>query len=439
MNSSWSSGLGSLDTLPLELRLCIYDELARNQLEDCKYISALAQVSHELLSEVAYHHGIFWSNTVLRFKISPRHERNAWLTVESNTIPEIYLRDLDDAISRGFRNLPYHLLKGIKIEIGCPSRTDQGQILCVWKKCFDLVKLLGDRKVPFLAPLEICLVDTCKTASWYNARKSLPQKSLPIIEPGCSISVEEADFLIALTPFVCLKGAAKASISVPEALRRDLKANSQYNGITTAERLLERGGPAASPADADDQSLDDSLWMGRDDLYLKLETRLDFAAGRTANQLRLERFATWFDAGRIDAMSPVENEFRRIAWWSPAPEALVTHVSNLSARYMTMRALNPSSLYHRFGPKQSWHTKYFDCVSESVTEGVYTGVAQDGWDTQAWYDKYQQQGLPAFNSRKSRNRVHNAVMGSRPEYGRSLDDIWRIVIGGSLWVVTRAE
>lgn len=441
MNSIWSSGLGSLDTLPLELRLCIYDELARNQLEDCKYISALAQVSQVLLNEVVHHHGILWSNTVLRFKISPWHERNSWLTVESNTSPKIHLRDLHDAITRGFRNLPYHTLKGIRIEIGCPSRADQGQIFCVWKKCFDLAKLLGNRKVPFLAPLEICLVDTCKTASWYSARKGLPQKSLPILQPGCRIRIEEADFLIALAPFVCLKGAAKASISVPQDLRRDLQANSAYYGITAAERLLERRErPLASAADASERfSQDESLRLGRDDLYVKIETRLDLAEGRTANQLRLERFANWFDAGHIDAMSPAEHEFRRIAWSSPAPHTLATHVSYLSERYMTMRALNPSSLYHRFGPKQSWHTKDFDCTSKSIRGAVYTGVAQDEWDTQAWYDKYQERGLPAFNSKKSRNRVHNAVMGSRPQYGRSLDDIWKIVIGGRQWVATRAE
>lgn len=433
MNSSWSPGLGSLDTLPAELRLHIYDELALTQLDDATYITALQQVSDQLLKEVVHHHGTFWRRTILRFKISPEHERNSWLTVESNTMPDFHFRDIKDAISQGFNRMPYDLLKGIKVEIGAPSRTDQGQMLCVWKKCFDLAKFLGTRNSPFLAPLELCFVDTSSSASWFHAKKDLPQRSFPTIQPGCSIPVEEVDFMIALVPFVCLRGAVKVTITLSENLRVNLQRNSKYYGIVAAESLMQFRGPVGSSNHAGE---DDDMRLERDDLYLRLETRLDFAVGRTANQLRLERFATWFDEGGIDSESPAEREVRRIAYMSPAPQDLVTHASHLKERYTIMRALNPLSLYHRFGPKQSWHTVDFDGASNAVRGAAYDGVIEDEWDPQAWYDKYQEKGLPSFNSRKSQNHVHHAVMGSLPVDSQSLDEIWKLAVRGRRHVLT---
>ena len=255
---------------------------------------------------------------VLQFYIEPEYDyqswirAESWLGAESNSWKRWALQDPDDAVSRGFGKLPYRKLKGIRIEIEAPCREDPGQIVCLWKKGLDLIRLF-EQAENGLPNLGIHLIDSAST-KWsvecepqksvaVNRERSNPPRG-SVIDRTNVASIFDEDYQIVLTPFQRLRNVRTAKVCLPEGMVYD--GNFAHNMETL---LVERGAFGTWP-DTEDPWDDKELEQVQDEMFLNLDSELDMLPGVTANMMRLERFSSWYTNG-VGSESRYEKELER--------------------------------------------------------------------------------------------------------------------------------
>jgi hypothetical protein len=134
------SGLGILRRFPGEIRKMIWKDFmpqlprsprpttdsSRPKTDLC--ILRTSRIIYEEVSAEIYR------VEILEISVFPEYKYSSWLTITNTQGAQWYLKDHPDAIPRGFHDLPWQNLEGVRIEISAPDPTDNGQIICLYKK-----------------------------------------------------------------------------------------------------------------------------------------------------------------------------------------------------------------------------------------------------------------------------------------------------------------
>ena len=391
----FDTSLGNMSYLPPEIRLQIWDHLSlypiqRAETDPVSPTSrqprlAFLQISNRIYDEASRH---IYKDVVLRFQVFPEYQYRSWLTVESNAGTKWHLQDLDDAVSRGFGKLPYEKLKGIRVEIHAPHRRDPGQVVCLWKKCLDLARLL-EQANHGLPNVEIHLKDST-WAKWSVDGK--PQKSLAV---DCINGEDnDEDYEIVLTAFYRLRNVQTAKVYLPEDM---VYNNYTYNiGI-----VLEQEEAFGTSLDADDPWNDKILQKDQDQMFMDLDVELDLLPGNTANMMRLERFSSWYTDG-LDSESKYERELERILKTRSALYYNDNIPHYIQIRHAAMRTFYPRSLYHQCQASKSGDTTirslYAPTRVRTIQEAFDLGLSSEEWDRDTWHNGCYPRGIPPFDS-----------------------------------------
>jgi hypothetical protein len=207
--ASEAAGIGFLTQLPREVRDLIWKQFIPSKRQHTNL--SILRTCHQLYEEIS---PLFYKNEVLRFQISPTFQYQSWLSIMTRRGAEFHLRDLTDAISRGFVNLPYKRLEEIKVEIEAPASADPGQVVCLWKKVTNLVDLLS--QAGGLPNVKIHLQNS-GLARWSTegkAQKSIPHQGDLYNIPGAY----DPDFEAILEPFCRFRNISKASVHIQEVI-----------------------------------------------------------------------------------------------------------------------------------------------------------------------------------------------------------------------------
>ncbi|MCJ1387661.1 hypothetical protein MMC18_000504 [Xylographa bjoerkii] len=403
----FDSSLGNLSFLPLEIRLEIWGHLSLFPIQ-CGAGGAASPTSREprlaflhtsrrIYNEVSNH---LYKDIILRFQVFPEYQYRSWLTVESNSGTRWHLQDLDDAVSRGFGKLPYEKLKGIQVEIGAPCRRDPGQIVCLWKKCLDLVGLL-EQADHGVSSLEIYLKDST-LAKW--SVDGEPQKSAAVDRvrsdpPRNSITdrsneqtdILNEDYVIALTAFQRLRNVQRPKVYLPETIVWDDAF------ACNIESVMVKKGSFGTWLDADDAWDEKSIQDEIDQTFMDLDLELDLLPGITASMMRLERFSSWYTDG-LGSESKYERELERITkTWSTSCRNY-NEPKHIEFRYEAMRALNPRSLLHQyevFRRHPSTAHLFTSTEVETIRRAFDLGLMKEEWDRETWHNGYYCGGFGA--------------------------------------------
>ena len=403
--------LGNLSRFPPEIRLQIWEEFSLHSIQhetdlvpaESKQPSlAFLQTSHWIHDEASTN---LYKDVILRFQVSPEYKYQSWLTIESNAGRKWHLRDLDDALSRGFGKLPYEKLKGIHLEIQAPCRKDPGQIVCLWKKCLDLATLLecSDRGLP---NLKIHLRDSPR-AKWFvdnepqssvavDRKKRSPPRDKVIDRSNEQSHIMDEDYKIALKPFCRLRNVKSAKVYLPE----DMGLNNQF--AYHMETVLARKELFGSWLDFDNPWNDKSLQDDQDQMFMDLDVELDMLPGITANMMRLERFSSWYSNGS-DSESKYETELERILKTRSTVQPNHNKAINIQWRYANMIAFSPRCIFLRYKASKRWDAN--PCLFASteklntIQDGLELGlINREEWDSDAWHYGLYPEGIPPFDS-----------------------------------------
>ena len=407
--------LGRLASLPLELRLQIWNYLpldldgVKDEGKPPRQHLAILYTSRQINHEAST---IVYANLDLQFTIDPYYNRKAWLYIKTNFGTDYALRDIDDAVKRGFDKLPYSKLRRIQIDIKAPHRRDPGQIVSLYKKCTMLATLL-EHAQDSLPDLSLRFSDS-PSAKW--TVDNAPQKSVacdrprrvpavdPIIDrPDNEASIYCDDSQIVLCAFLRLRNARSAQISIPDDMQRPDPFFTSLENIWTDED------PFGTYLDPDYTWNDTKLQERMDITFTDLDLELDMLPGPTADMLRLERFSGWY-ADEAGGHSPYEREYGRIlSSWTGWKQSRDKVAQKLNWRYGVMRALNPRSLYYQYTRPQvsaSGLTLFMpendDARKKSLCE---SGSVSKMWDQDAWFRAYEN-GIPPFRLQNKWELLH---------------------------------
>ncbi|KAL9099555.1 MAG: hypothetical protein Q9163_004962 [Psora crenata] len=397
-----SSSLGMLALLPMELRAQIWDYLSlrpgRFEAESPQLKLAFLQASRQVYREAS---AMVYRDVVLQFHIDPKYQYKSWLTVEGNFGARWSLQTPEDAMKRGYNNLPYEKLRKIQINIEAPYRRDPGQVVCLHKKCVDLVALLECAKHG-LPDLELSFLKSL-SADWSLEGK--PQKSVAIdrvkryppkdmiIDRNNATEITADDAEIVLMAFSRLRNARSTKACVPIDMHRD-----DYLFYNIAETITEKE-PVGTYLNPDDLHNDRELQEDLDEISIDLDIELDMLPGPTANMMRLDRFSSWY-ADSLGGESKYEREYERImkTWRNSFLKPI--RMRTLQWRYGFMRACNPRSLANRYTVSQLSAIMTSLSVSHNVTsmkEAIDLDLISDEWDQDAWHSGYYRLGILPFN------------------------------------------
>lgn len=307
--------LGNLSRFPPEIRLQIWDDLLHSiQYETDPVPATSKQARFSILQTSHWIHGevstLVYKDVSLRFQVLPEYQYQSWLTIECNAGKKWHLQNWNDALSRGFVKLPYEKLKGIQVEIFAPCRMDPGQIVCLWKKCLDLARLL-EHSGRGLPNFEIHLKDSTG-AKWFfddkpqssvavDRSKRFPPRDKVIDRSNEQSHIKDKDYKIALTPFCRHRNVKSAKIYLPE----DMGFDKQF--AYNMEKVLVQKEIFGHWLNVDDPWDDKSLQDNQDQMFMDLDIELDMLPGITANMMCLERFSSWY-TDRSGSESKYERE-----------------------------------------------------------------------------------------------------------------------------------
>ncbi|KAL8760928.1 MAG: hypothetical protein Q9184_002896 [Pyrenodesmia sp. 2 TL-2023] len=321
------SSLGKFTFLPLELR----DQIWNTAPLESRF--SLLRVSRQIYAELSPR---LYKDVALQFTIHPKYQYQSWIRVESSSAAQWLLHNVDDATKRGFDRIPFYQLKKIRIIIEAPDKKDQGQIICLYKKCLDLAGLL-ENAIHGLPNVEIVL---SKSASSSWTVRGEPQRSIDLDQATFS-----DDHLIVLQAFSRVRNARSATISLP------VKSEEGNYLIENFADAWMREIPFGQNLDLNDPWNDQELQEEMDNIFVDLDMELDLLSGHTADLMRLDRFASWY-SDKIDGESKYESEYERIirAWKgfqdSHDSTAEISEQSKLLKsllwRYGAMRAFDPA-------------------------------------------------------------------------------------------------
>jgi hypothetical protein len=268
--------LGTLGRLPREIRDIIWGYVCSPKRDQSPKTNSFAslrtcrRIYEELSAEI-------YNNETLTIRVSPRYQFNSWLCFENSRGAEWHVRDLEDARSRGFPNLPYQRLQEVKICVepteDTAGRDDAGQIICLFLKIQDVVDIIVQAAEGGLRNLNFDLVES-ERGKWYEG--GMPKRTISQIQ-DVPTYIPEFDFTIVWFPFYPLR------LRFP---RMDL---TQHFPRKLFDWLKE---PQNVETDKSKRTVK-AIRERTDRLYTHLDLALDGVEGETADMLRLHRFSTW--------------------------------------------------------------------------------------------------------------------------------------------------
>ncbi len=271
-----TSSLGILGRFPREIRDTIWGYVCSPKRDQSSKNNSFAslrtcrQIYNELSAEV-------YDNATLTIRVSPRYQFNSWFCFEHSRGARWHVRDLEDARSRGFPNLPYKRLQQVKICVEATEdtagRDDAGQIICLFLKMRDVAEIMVEAAEGGLRNLNFDLVES-ERGKWYEG--GMPKRTILQIQDAPAY-IPEWDFTIMWLPFYPLHlrfPSMDLTQDAPRKLSNWLKEPQNVetdNTKRTVKAIRER----------------------TDRLYIHLDLALDGVAGETADMMRLHRFSTW--------------------------------------------------------------------------------------------------------------------------------------------------
>jgi hypothetical protein len=368
-----STNLGKLDNLPAEVRAEVWENL-RSQDDNKKTSMNILSTCRQLYHEVFHH---IYPKEILTFKLSPIYDQKSWISVTSS-FGTTMLESSSHAKSIGFKDLPYHHLKGIEIQIEAPDPRDPGQLFNLWAKARSLVDLLlGERgRLPEVA---IHLLATSPN-SWFSNGDLQSSISHPLGD-----YIDAGVILLEL----CRIRNCKAEIHLPPAL----KGNATLDKFLDFFRFvigLDKPFGAFLHREGDGTWADDATAECLDSNFIELHNALDELRGPTAAMMRLERFRDWYDDNRLGGTSSYLDELERILKTSVGEEeegVIDDKVARIKWRHRLMVAFNPlSAKMQQFNAKRE---ELFGCT----INGAQIMRCFEGWSglsmwTQKQWERY---------------------------------------------------
>ena len=267
--------LGALAILPGELRCEIWQYIT---LTAAKPRLAILLASRQIHAEAS---NPLYGSFHLYFHIGSTYVPNLWIGVTSNSPLDLNrsLQSLKNSKEQGYGMLPYHRLGKIRITIEAPSSEDPGQVICLFKKCTSLAKMLESAQSYQygLPDIEIILMNSHLEDNLWISNG----------QPHRTVSNIWNDMQIVTLPFARIRGARSATIEYHKH-----KPNSYY--IDNIARLIRRKAPFGTLVAPGSPWNDATIRKKLNEMFMQIERRLDDSRGETANMLRLEHLATWF-------------------------------------------------------------------------------------------------------------------------------------------------
>lgn len=168
--------------------------------------------SKKIFKEVSAEVPSGYNGHTIQICVEPEYRYKSWIKVRctkgAEKGVEWDLKDLPDALSKGFVRIPWHRLN-VRIVIWAPKKKDSGQMICLYKKVRALVELL--KRAKGFWSLRVLFGHT-KT-SWYGV---LPQCSLTnkahLLSWDGQLPGAQWDYNFILRLILCLRKARKARI-----------------------------------------------------------------------------------------------------------------------------------------------------------------------------------------------------------------------------------
>jgi hypothetical protein len=271
-----TKNLGVLGRFPREVRDIIWEYICSPNHDQSPKTNSFAslrtcrQIYEELSAEV-------YDNETLTIRVSPRFHFNSWICFENSRGARWDVRDLEDARSRGFSNLPYKRLQQVRISVEAAEdtarRDDAGQIICLFLKIRDVADIILQAAEDGLRNLDFELVES-ERGKWFEG--GMPKRTISQIQ-DVPAYIPEWDFTIVWFPFYPLR-LRFPSMHVTQGLPEKLLDWLQDPQNVESDKTKRTGRAIRERTDR---------------LYAHLDLALDTVEGDTADMLRLHRFSTW--------------------------------------------------------------------------------------------------------------------------------------------------
>ncbi|KAH6663493.1 hypothetical protein B0J14DRAFT_609124 [Halenospora varia] len=358
-NNKPISNMGRFFTVPPEIRLMIFHHLidmndepiAQRRfalpprkfaiLEACRelYIEFSAELYHRQTLEITLNP----SFNFIQFLVKIAHTRIK-TTWDIDTHKEHSSRHRE-----AFRNFSFHRLEKIKIIIKGADPLDPGQICCLRSKTLGLIDLLTS--TASLPKIEIQFLDHGEGRWCYGDgrdQSSLFDWESVALGIDFSSDIFPKDFKSILLPFRKLRNVPTVSIEVSDKAFQ----NQKQDDINDTVKLMTSDYAFGYFHGLDDywangySETDGHLGFELDSHHLDFDRALDLLPGKTANMLRLDRFATWFVDGSNWKEATYVKAYER-AWAHLKECERLNNPKTLLHRFQMMMALNPGSANNR--------------------------------------------------------------------------------------------
>ncbi|KAL3424173.1 hypothetical protein PVAG01_03454 [Phlyctema vagabunda] len=373
------ASLGLFSLLPVEIRIMIWKQLSptlhvsRSLPRKPEYFSQFQGIlftSHRIQAEVAAQVPSGYNGKMMEISVSPKYDNRSWIKAKNHEGVQWDFKDVPDAISRSFRDLPWHELT-VRIWFWAPSNKDRAQILCLYKKVHALVEML--REAEGFRSLKLIFAQTENT-SWFDD-----------CQPLYSIqSNEKRDYEYILPLFYQLRNVKMARAYSMEMLQGKQKNLKMHKLLAIAEAVMEMKTPYGLPKEQvtkNDKLIEEAL----NNLFLLVERMVDLVPSETANMLRLERFSSWY-TDKLHGDSPYEEELEKCLI-ECCLESNGLGVWEMNDRYRIMLVHNPLSSPHR---------KAFPETADTIR---HLRINPRGWNREIWHCVYKQ-GIPPLDDPK---------------------------------------
>jgi hypothetical protein len=266
--------MGTLSRFPREVRDLIWENFCFQQEKEST--TTLPNTDLSILRTCKQIHDevepFVYGKEVLTFTLEPTYDAYSWFTMESRLGAYWNVANKEAAVMSGFRDIPYHKLSSVKIDVLAPNTADAGQMINLHNKVSALTTLITESGNT-LPALEITLKNSAH-GTWIH-EDGTPQRSLPSDD-------DSVDYKAIMYPFFRLT-ATTASIRTP------------HLSCSTPHFLPLTQALTSCTPDPHIETTINIIWS-------RYDGALDNLPGHTANMLRRERFACWFD-GNLDGDS----------------------------------------------------------------------------------------------------------------------------------------
>jgi hypothetical protein len=428
IGSSDPYNLGTLATLPREIRNLIFARLPRNSLN-------LLLTSRQIYDEAL---PLIVACSVVEYQLSAVYQHECWRAQKRSLVVD---------------RLRWSGIHLVRVEITPVLSSDPGQIACLLLKVEHLVDFLSqfsafDRVLGLdirLRNLGLGACDCdCERGRWADwAKSSFDMGSDARVDGrrrGCFSKLEECseDYQIILHPFLRLFGLPEVTIAIDGAVD-----DERTSLLESYEEFIQREGYLEDRARARDRTHCARILDSIDRCWMELDGRLDSLPGPTANMMRLHRFSTWYDdnSSRKHGKSAYT---RRLSKLFSRYRVDANSGTAIIQRYHFQRAFNPLSQnmllmrYHQDGNMNRWEsplthqwcedewTEY--CSEKLVKRGLRAeeNLVQDfrlrtGWDGEEW-QRYYPEGIPALTMETE--WLRSSLMHMEPGVGLSVEMDW---------------